>query len=473
MDDDVMFDNIITSTAITTPNTICKDQSDQVNNELVNIKLEKDNLKAELVDLQSKFEATVGENAVLRSTLNDLKEQMHSLKLQTIVDTETKRQEHQSQMQKLSKNVEAKNTELRLKLLQCSLVKSNSNSTPNLTQADHQYSGNKRKLNPLHEENYPKCKSRKVPGMSKHLMCIYNLDLHISEMNLNNEWYYVEKSKSIIDNGITDVKRLSPITTTGSFNALQKELKRVSLLLTLSQNNLLTFAEKEKLIGACLNSMYITISEFYVYMKNTELNANSKRSAENTQIQKKQILDECKLGTKYKCGKETNSLDHSSALHYEDRIVCFREYLNILSNLCKQETLGPVLVDNILKKKVEQKYVLELVVELISTTSLNRSHKQHDILEAIACWLRNMLQQILIMNKIMEKPELTQVINILKHLITAVSSYSISIIYELTQCLRYCLKLPEALTLLCPNNRAPEKSQEHINHCYLVVSFQI
>lgn len=461
LEDDVAFENLIASTAITEPDVICVENGNQFTKELLNIRTERDEIKAELVDLQTRFETILGENTMLRSAFNNLQEQMHTLKLQQIMETEANRQELQSQVDKLTRECHGKCT--------------------NIGGADRQPTerelmmGQKRKVLAMvgqEQENLPFNSESAIANQRfrKYSMHIHGLDLHVPEAVLNNEesvWMSQKmEEKSTLDVRILNERRqlLNSCVSEQNRTALfRRELETISLVSTYLEGSLNLNSNSseeddkymEKWIDICLMSIYVTIPEFIVYIRNRELHS--------TGVERRFNDDEWK--------STRNARDH------HQRIVTFRRYLNVLANLCRKDGFGAIMVKQILCRKFQERYLLEWMTELL----LHIPSRDFEITEAIGLWLRNILQQMMTTMMMGRKAEidddniqhhqLSLVVKVLQQLLSAIASgQSIRVIYRLSECFLSCIRFPIVRPLLCPYDVGSGKNvPQSTNNCCLMV----
>lgn len=87
------------------------------------LKKENSNLSKSLSESKSKIESKEGETKLLRDELKHLKQQVQNLKMEKIFSTEAAKTESQNKIKELTKQVEGKEAELKLKEVQCSKMK--------------------------------------------------------------------------------------------------------------------------------------------------------------------------------------------------------------------------------------------------------------------------------------------------------------------------------------------------------------
>lgn len=462
-DDDMDFESLVTSTAI--PNSAC---CNQLTNELGYAKRERDKSRQQVIDLQKKLESMTGENAVLRSTIHNLKEQMHALKVQRIMEANAQRQEHQTEVEKLTKHAETKNTELRLKLLQCSNVcNSNRPASPKPLHKDTERPGSKRKAYDTEEEEKDtrQCMQHKKNSMLDSFWCLH--DLHV-------QWDTLCLTEIELDD-LEDKNALMQLSCANRIKIFREELESVYSLLLRSVHKQLQ--DQDQLVESCVNSVYSALSKFNTYITSIELPPIEKKPIKTANAGDRPSVNH---GIKwYACTYEPFQKSKASKgkIRYPDRVVAFKEYLNVLSVLCKQRMFADSLVDSILRENITQeKLASAMAAELVSNIYSTRGDiiYYYDILEELGLWLRNLLQHSSVIKKL-KMAELFPLISILRRLIL-IPSPSIHLMFRLSECFTQFSKLPNVLTLLCPNNEKPQGGQSNTtktlsdeNQCCLAV----
>lgn len=392
------------------------------------LKKENSRLAKDLTENKAKLECQDGEASLLRDELRHLKQQMQNLKMEKIVSVEAAKNECQTKINQLSKRVELKETELRLKEVECSKIKI-------------KYAGENQKLQ--QEFRAPASTSKTISNKREH-----------RKFQMRNFQVHVTKTFSMKD-----------CLTPGFYEpALEKGTwKKQRTLFQVELENIQTLTAQLQLLDAdnlpecfipkCIDSVCKVLPEFWSYCHSLEFPKNcliypyhdyTLKSSERTQME----------------NRDSKNLLKPLEYYENEKAISLRRYLAALAVICK---FVPALSLALIKCKHGEYYLLQITVEAVAKLGFSREICEHfGVLEALALLVNSMLMH---MPSDIEDNYVELIISLLKHIVFTRPSPWIfrEISSSLSQCAHH---LPQALNFFCTNSAESAFAADRVRSTY-------
>uniref|UniRef100_A0A1A9WAK1 ATR-interacting protein mus304 n=1 Tax=Glossina brevipalpis TaxID=37001 RepID=A0A1A9WAK1_9MUSC len=395
------------------------------------LKNENSRLTKDLADNKGKLECQDGEASLLRDELRHVRQQMQNLKMEKIFSVEAAKNECQTKISHLSKRVELKETELRLKEVECSKIKIKYASE---TQKYQQNNTIQEIRNPTNKTMSNKREQQKFK--------MRNFHLHVIETCSIKDCLTPGFYEAALERGVWKKQR----------TLFQLELENIQ---TLTAQLQLLNADKlvECLVPKCINSACKVLPEFWSYCHSLEFSKNcliypyhdyTLKSSERTQME---------------------NIDNKNLLkplqHYEnEKVLSLRRYIAAMAVICK---IVPALSLALIKCKHGEYYLLQITIEAVAKLGFSREICEHfGVLEALALLVNNILIHI---TSDLEDKYMELIISLLKHIVfTRPSPW---IFREISSSLSYCAyHLPQAMDFFCINSPQSTFSADRVKSIY-------
>ncbi|KNC31183.1 ATR-interacting protein mus304 [Lucilia cuprina] len=398
------------------------------------LKKENSKLSHDLSEAKTKMASKEGETSLLRDELRHLKQQAQTLRMEKILSAQNAQNECQSKMDELAKAVQAKEAEVRMKEMECSMVKMRyEDDTHRLQQSIcdesiRQVQVKQRRKDP---SAVIRSSSKQQRRLAKCLMRMPSLDVGDSLASQLEE---------------CTLSQIHPLIYEHSWDKGSSKKQRT--LFQLELENIQTKLAQLQLLGVeklsdnfaktCLDSVSKVLPEFWSYTHSLEFPKNRRIHPYH---------DYSLINTKSlpRADDYVRCLQEPTELYDDERCLCLRRYLAALSIICQEV---PELTCALLEHKHDEYYLLQIVTDSVSKLGFAREICEHfGVLEALAVWLNSLLLHVTLATPI---NYLEMLVDLLKSLVF--SRPSAWIFREISIGLRQCCRLPKTLELLCVNS---------------------
>ncbi|TMW54808.1 hypothetical protein DOY81_000041 [Sarcophaga bullata] len=393
------------------------------------LKKENSKLNNDLTEARTKATSKEGEASLLRDELRHLKQEAQNLRVEKILSAKNVKNECQSKINEMAKVVEGKNTEVKLKAIECSLVKMRYDTTHRLQQSICDVS------------------IRKAQTEQKQT----KLQLDITQLRIVKTMIKIPTfniSSSLINK--MEKCSLNQIHPLIYEHCLDKgSSKKQRTLFQLELENIQTKLAQLQLLGPgklpkdfikfCLASVCKVLPEFWSYTHSLEFSKNRRTHPYH---------DYSLINTKFPLRASFDSircLQEPTELYDDERCLCLRRYIAALAFICQQI---PDLSNSLIEYKHSEYYLLQIVTDSVMKLSISREICEHfGVLEAFAVLLNSLLKHVSLS---MPHKYVEMLFDLMKSLVFARPTPWI--FREISTGLRQCCRLPYVLELLCINS---------------------
>ncbi|XP_067624551.1 ATR-interacting protein mus304 isoform X2 [Eurosta solidaginis] len=392
------------------------------------LKTENAKLTKELGESKAKIESKDGETTLLRDELRHMKQQMQTLKMEKLMSTEAAKSECKTKLAELSKRVEAKESELKLRNVEYSVLKMrHADETQRLETSirNANYASDlpmDAELETTHSSSRTSHTLYRLRGLN--LTKTMTVGVGLTELSANA----YERTQ---EPGVSRQIQHTPF---------QQELTNAQTLLAQlqiqQQKRLWTNSEALAFSECAIKSVCNALPEFWTYVHGLEFPKHCNVHPYHDY----ELLKDVQRS-------HTRDLHAVHKLHADERAISLRRYVALLSVMCAQ---APNFAHQLLEQPHGEYALLQVACQAIAKLGYSREICAHfGTLEAFAALLRVLLQQL---RNEDENEKLNELLvgGLLKELIFV--RPSAWIFRELSYCILELTHVPPALTLLCVNS---------------------
>ena len=393
------------------------------------LKKENSKLNNDLTEAKTKATSKEGEASLLRDELRHLKQEAQNLRVEKILSTKNVKNECRSKINEMAKVIEGKNTEMKLKAIECSLVKMRYDTTHRLQQSICDVS--------IRKANTKQKQTKLQLDVTQHR--IVKTMIKMPTFNITSS--LINKMEKCSLNQIHPLiyeRCLDKGSSKKQRTLFQLELENIQT--KLAQLQLLGHGKLSKdFIKLCLASVCKVLSEFWSYTHSLEFSKNRRTHPYH---------DYSLINTKFPLRGSSDSircLQEPTELYDDERCLCLRRYIAALAFICQQI---PDLSNSLIEYKHGEYYLLQIVTDSVMKLSFSSEMCEHfGVLEALAVWLNSLLKHVSLS---MPHNYVEMLFDLMKSLVFARPTPWI--FREISTGLRQCFRLPNVQKLLCFNS---------------------
>lgn len=407
------------------------------------LKKENSKLNNDLTEARTKATSKEGEASLLRDELRHLKQEAQNLRVEKILSANNVKNECRSKINEMAKVVEGKNTEVKLKAIECSLVKMRYDTTHCLQQSICDVSIRKARTKQKQTKlQLDITQHRIVKTMIK--MPTFNISSSLinkmEKLSLNQIHPLIYER--CLDKGSSKKQR----------TLFQLELENIQT--KLAQLQLLGPGKLPKdFIKLCLASVCKVLPEFWSYTHSLEFSKNRRTHPYH---------DYSLINTKFPLRASFDSircLQEPTELYDDERCLCLRRYIAALAFICQQI---PDLSNSLIKYKHSEYYLIQIVTDSVMKLSFSSEMCEHfGVLEALAVWLNSLLKHV---SLAMPHNYVEMLFDLMRSLVFARPTPWI--FREISTGLKQCCGLPNVQELLCVNSAESSFVTDRVRSTY-------
>lgn len=407
--------------------------------------LKKENFKlnSELTEARTKAASKEGETSLLRDELRNLKQQAQNLKVEKILNSRNVQNDLQSKINEITKEVEGKNTEVKLKAIECSLVKMRYETNQRLQQSICDVS--------IIRAQTKQKQTKMRLDQAQHR--IVKTMLKMTSFNISSS--LINKMEEL------SLSQIHPLVYDNCLD--QGSSKKQRTLFQIELENIQTKVAQLQLLGHkklpndfikhCLASVCKILPEFWAYTHSLEFPKNCRThpyhdySIINTKCSPRECFD------------SLHCLQGPTALYDEERCVSLRRYIAALTFICQQV---PDLCKRLIEYKHGEYYLLQIATDSVMKLSFSCEICEHfGVVEALAVWLNSLLKQVSLDTS---HNYIEMLLDLMKSLVFVRPSPWI--FREISKGLTQCCRVPNALELLCINSSGSSFVTDRVGSTY-------